>query len=874
MTRIFTLLLCFTSLVVQLSAQQLPEPTEDFIPRIFRYTEDSAHGIYDKDVKAGWNETTSGWVIAEDGKAVYRYADYDETTGLYFNRRQTNTWKLEVEFSAEPPFYLESERIVETARGFTQETRIVRDRESEDIRYIATIDDGTSKRVVEIEGDGSLMTFRNWKAAEHLVASEAEPGTRIQNHYLDTDELRIKESTIEIRGIVSEAGEIPRYEVGFIDEKMGVYLIGEVDIDGDWHRYRYVGGMNWEIEDKETVREGLGNYVFDDLWILPTDRPLGNATAAVELVAEIDGDWTEIAQSTDLQSVVYNSERNITEIRVGPDAGQAEAVSDEERIEELRPTAGIPADDPEIVALAKEIVGSVEDQWEQATLICAWISRTIDYQIDLDPLSLIDTLRVKRGDCSEYSDLFAALARSLDLPTRRVSGWVYMGDYDQAFGYHAWNEVAIDGFWKSIDSTWCETSLSATHIKMDTSEADSKFTAELREGETVLRILDFETDEGVRRAALDQLIEKYPEEAAWYADRGGLAVLEEDYSAAQQDYKKAIELAPEVAEYRYDYSGVLESMGKANGAVKQLRKAANLSPGHPEYWATLGFVLSELEEFEEAANAYSKAIENQPHNSEHFYSRSYVWRSAGEAEKAMEDIDEALRLAPDDASNLNSKGLIYFDLTGENDLAEEAFSRAVEAAPEESVYAENLAQARHFQGKFKPALKGLREAVSIHRESPDLFNRMGLILMDISSFSSAEDAFEEALCIAPDDVDYIGNLAYALQLQRRFDSALDVVNRALLTHEEDPWILNRKGLIHFAEGDYAAAKKVFTAIMEIYPEAPLFVRNRADARLYAGDVDGAMKDAKIALKLAGDDEEELRIVRELISRIETIEISQ
>lgn len=864
---------CFFAIVHQLSAQQLPEPTDDFVPRLFHFDDETTHGMYDKGVKAGWNETKAGWEVGEDGEMVFRYVDYDETTGLYFNRRQTNTWKLEAEFSSEPPFRLLSERVTETARGFTQEILITRDESKDDeIAYKAEINDGKATRVVPIEGDCSVLTLRNWMSAEHLVASEPEIGTRIENHYLDTDELKMDKMTIEVRKLVSDPGETPRYELGFIDDKMGTYLIGELDINGIWETYRYTGGMRWVREDRETVKLGLGDYVFDDLWLLAADRPLGNATSVVQLAAELDGDWTGIAQSTDLQKVVYDPDRDVTKIEVG--SGIPEAVSEDDRKDNLRPTVDIPADDPEIAELAREIVGDVEDPWEQATLLAAWISRTIDYQIDLDPLSVVESLREKRGDCSEYSDLFAALARSLGIPTRSVSGWVYMGDWDQAFGYHAWNEVGIDGYWRSVDSTWCEIFPSATHIKMDTSEADSKFITEFREGESVLRVLDVKLNGNARRNTLKTLIEKYPNEAAWYADRGGLELMEENYAKAKRDFQKAIELAPEVGEYRYDLSNVFESMGKIEATVRQLRKATDLSPGHPEYWAELGFFLSELGEFEGAANAYSKAIEIQPHNSDHYYSRSYVWRSAGNAEAALSDIEEALRLAPDDASNINSKGLIYFGNFGDYAKAEEAFFEAVALDPSDPVYADNLAQARQNQAKYGLAAKELAAALEIHRESDELHNRLGLILLDAAKYEAAEDAFAESLCITPENPDYAGNLAYSLQLQARYDAALEVLEEALNYDREEPWLHNRRALIYFARGDYAQAEKNFTVAMSLVPEAPLFVRNRADAKLQQRDIKGAMKDAELAMKLSGDDEDEKSQTRELISRIESIEISQ
>lgn len=74
-------------------------------------------------------------------------------------------------------------------------------------------------------------------------------------------------------------------------------------------------------------------------------------------------------------------------------------------------------------------------------------------------------VKTKRGDCSEHSLLFTALARAAGIPSRGVMGLMYMGDEVKAFGGHAWNEVAIDGYWVEVDPTWNQQTVDGTHIR-------------------------------------------------------------------------------------------------------------------------------------------------------------------------------------------------------------------------------------------------------------------------------------------------------------------------------------------------------------------------------------------------------------------------
>lgn len=63
--------------------------------------------------------------------------------------------------------------------------------------------------------------------------------------------------------------------------------------------------------------------------------------------------------------------------------------------------------------------------------------------------SIVTTFVESRGICYDYSSLFAAFMRSQGIPTRLVKGYV-PGVVD---GYHAWNEILIDGKWMIVDTT-------------------------------------------------------------------------------------------------------------------------------------------------------------------------------------------------------------------------------------------------------------------------------------------------------------------------------------------------------------------------------------------------------------------------------------
>ena len=63
--------------------------------------------------------------------------------------------------------------------------------------------------------------------------------------------------------------------------------------------------------------------------------------------------------------------------------------------------------------------------------------------------SIEDTFSSGRGICYDFAALFASMLRSQGVPAKLVMGYT-----PNAVGYHAWNEVYVDGKWIVVDITY------------------------------------------------------------------------------------------------------------------------------------------------------------------------------------------------------------------------------------------------------------------------------------------------------------------------------------------------------------------------------------------------------------------------------------
>ncbi|MCP4643664.1 MAG: transglutaminase domain-containing protein [bacterium] len=128
--------------------------------------------------------------------------------------------------------------------------------------------------------------------------------------------------------------------------------------------------------------------------------------------------------------------------------------------------------------------------WERANRLNEWVYANIAKKPVVSVPSALEVLQTREGDCNEHTVLYAALARSVRIPTRVAIGVVWSEDLG-GFYYHAWPEVYA-GRWIWMDPTFGQPVADATHIKLLTGSIE-KWTQLLPYlGQLTVEVLDVE----------------------------------------------------------------------------------------------------------------------------------------------------------------------------------------------------------------------------------------------------------------------------------------------------------------------------------------------------------------------------------------------
>ena len=103
--------------------------------------------------------------------------------------------------------------------------------------------------------------------------------------------------------------------------------------------------------------------------------------------------------------------------------------------------------------LADEICAGCDTDAEKVQAIYNWIIQNCEYDYDYNAViqyfNIRRTLQTRKGVCYDFSNLFAALCRSQNIPCYVVDGT----PYNHSTQDHTWNRVYYDGSWWDVDVT-------------------------------------------------------------------------------------------------------------------------------------------------------------------------------------------------------------------------------------------------------------------------------------------------------------------------------------------------------------------------------------------------------------------------------------
>lgn len=216
--------------------------------------------------------------------------------------------------------------------------------------------------------------------------------------------------------------------------------------------------VNAKVKTKLMIAKGVSNYTYnlsankEDEWF---PLQLGNGEYTISLMENISGNTFKIVnkdkitlQLKDSNAVYLNSTQNIAW------TSNSDAILKAKQLTKNKKT-----DAEKVKAIHEYVVSNISYDNKLAANLPA------DYLPSIDR-----TFQSQKDICYGYASLFAAMLRSLDIPTKLI-----MGDSSYVDSYHAWNEVYLNGNWITIDTT-VDAGLKKSNKKFELIKDAEKYT--------------------------------------------------------------------------------------------------------------------------------------------------------------------------------------------------------------------------------------------------------------------------------------------------------------------------------------------------------------------------------------------------------------
>lgn len=347
---------------------------------------------------------------------------------------------------------------------------------------------GVSSRVSGRSGDGSLRvkSESNGKTTEKQMKFKGElfpgpalnifplmrdvtPGKTYKTTTFDAEEVKIKDVRISILGEEKTPDGQPALKLRnnlypFVNNDIWVDAQGNTLLESVRD-----GLVTTKAEDPKLLGAFVGALAVSkkdliyDFSLVRVDPPIQDLSRLSGLSLEISG-WNDALPLLQEggQRVEKSGEGRIA-VRTGsaitPVTAPQLAVTKEQY---LKPADKIESDAPEIAAKAKELANGKKDAKETARALAAWTGDWLKDTVE-DGGSALASLKERSGNCQTHARLYTALARSVGIPTRFVSGLVYQEG--KGFLYHSWAESLLGDAWVAVDPTYKQLPADVTHLK-------------------------------------------------------------------------------------------------------------------------------------------------------------------------------------------------------------------------------------------------------------------------------------------------------------------------------------------------------------------------------------------------------------------------
>jgi len=416
------------------------------------------YGLYAETRKVGYASTTLNYNLEAKSVITYNYnvllklKTDDSETKYKFNETQNFDGNTGNFLTCESEEISPGDEVDLRIKGTVSNNKIVLKSSSGQETSLKIPDTGYNIK--------DLLFNETWVLTKPEIADTAI------YEYLECGEQRFVKSSgriIKKENTYNHGKSTTKYKISEKNKEGNLFF--EISSYGNVINYK-LGDLSLRSEAEKIAKDTESIDLFSYFFI-PIDNPIKDIDKLKTLKLKITAKNTLNLKNMSQQRIGENT-NSYTKLTLSYDANRTHKIPQEETKKYSRHTIYYPSKDEEIQKLANRIIDGAGSVEEKLRRILVYVNTLLIYDTDANSENVFQTLKTKRGDCSEYTRLFVTLARAVGIPSKEASGFIYTNDDENpGFGGHAWAQVAIDGVWIGIDPLWGEFPINPIRINIE-----------------------------------------------------------------------------------------------------------------------------------------------------------------------------------------------------------------------------------------------------------------------------------------------------------------------------------------------------------------------------------------------------------------------
>ena len=307
-------------------------------------------------------------------------------------------------------------------------------------------------------------------------------------------------------------------------------------------------------------------------------------------------------------------------------------------------------------------------------------------------------------------------------------------------------------------------------------------------------------------------------------------------------YTEALKLDPSNEDARVNRGVQRLIAGDAKGAVADHTEAIKRNPDAVNAYHNRGNAWITLREPKKALADFNAALKILPDNVNALGGRAQAYTHLDQLDKAIEDYTAALKLSPEDPMILNNRGIARM-YTDQLEKALEDFGEAIRLSPDRTLAWQNRGALLARMGRVSEGIADLDEALRRRpNHLPFYFTRASIYTYYANQPDKAIDDLNVCCKGEPDNPGYFHERGYARERGGFYDVALRDYDRALTLDNSRDQTHHRRGIVLHYLGRPEDAVESLTNALNLKPDFPTYLWDRAQVEQVAGLTEEAAED--------------------------------